>query len=192
MLSHTLPPPPLLPCLPSRPPLSAPRLQLWDLQADRSVVLDFSAELGSISRKTSRMAAAWFDEARSGALSVALFIGLVLCVCQSCTLCVLRAHVSAMGVSVLRGRAARCIATCVSVCLHLCCAAWSAGTVLCGLGLSRALWALARPSLRCGAVCVCVCVCVCGAVWCGHCPPLRSARLLPPGPSLLPLHRGPL
>lgn len=41
-------------------------MQIWDLETDRSVVLDFTAELDSIGRRTSKMAAAWFDEARAG------------------------------------------------------------------------------------------------------------------------------
>lgn len=50
-------------------------MQIWDLETDRSVVLDFTAELDSIGRRTSKMAAAWFDEARAGAC------------CDSCDSC---------------------------------------------------------------------------------------------------------
>lgn len=39
-------------------------LQIWDLETDRSSVLDFTAELESINRRSSKMASTWFDEAR--------------------------------------------------------------------------------------------------------------------------------
>jgi WD40 repeat protein len=41
-------------------------LQLWSVSEDKSVILDFNAELDSVNKRLSTMAAAIWDEARSG------------------------------------------------------------------------------------------------------------------------------
>jgi WD40 repeat protein len=42
-------------------------LQLWNLSADKSIVLDFNAELESVNKRLTKMAHATWDEARRGA-----------------------------------------------------------------------------------------------------------------------------